>query len=330
MSGQLMGLVYNLDITRSQREVLLALAEHAKDPAKDPTGVGWPSLDVIAWKTRISKRQVRRIIRQIEQLGIMSVKCAGGRHITSRYKLNLELLFGREKPELQKPPRQRCFQKEDIVSPFSEPENSPDRKGDIPDRKGDILDQERVTFQPRKGDTAMSPEPLVLTVIEPEKEPEVFLDTHTPLEGGRGVLSGDGGLGEGETSLRSANSQFPQFPKIEFPETESLVAELFPPGGKHGEGKQERQQQGGSVQTEGGHDRGVGGPEAECVSEEVEVLHDEAERRKEKVETCKRRFQQFHHKPNLLKIAVDAELGDDEQARAEFEEWRVKRKAGTA
>ncbi len=295
MSGQLMGLVYNLDITRSQREVLLALAEHAKDPAKDPTGVCWPSLDVIAWKTRISKRQVRRIIRQIEQLGIMSVKCAGGRHITSRYKLNLELLFGREKPELQKPPRQRCL-KEDTMSPFLD---SPGFPRIPPDQKADISDTERRTFQTQKADTIMSSEPLVLTVIEPEEEPEVFLDTHTPLEGGRGVLSGDGGLGEGEggyASLRSAGDSLrslptSEFPKTEFSEIESLVAELFPrKDGPYDERQRQagRQQQQADprCQTEAVHDQlasSAGGKQErvpdEGVPVEAEQVHDEAEER---------------------------------------------------
>ena len=57
-----MGQVWDIDLPPAQQLVLLALTDHA-----DHTGGNiYPSFGLIAWKTGYSERQVRRIVKQLE------------------------------------------------------------------------------------------------------------------------------------------------------------------------------------------------------------------------------------------------------------------------
>ena len=62
-----MGGVWELDLDHRQKFVLLALADHADHNG----GSVRPSVALIAWKTGYSKRQVQRIIRDLEEAGIL-------------------------------------------------------------------------------------------------------------------------------------------------------------------------------------------------------------------------------------------------------------------
>lgn len=174
-----MGLCYNLDITRGQQAVLIALADHAKTER----GICWPSVGCIAHKIKYSERQVQRLVRQLEELQILKViqNERGGRGVTPTYQLNLEMLYGRERPELQKPPRPGkgvwverekgdvLLDEETQVSARCPPSIAA-AKGDIFDQKGDISTSKRVTSGTKKDDTIMSPEPLLEpSVIEPSE-----------------------------------------------------------------------------------------------------------------------------------------------------------------
>lgn len=64
------------DLTQSQTLVALAIADHADDE-----GHCYPSIDRIALKARIKRRQTQAVIRQLEDLGLLRVeRHAGRRH----------------------------------------------------------------------------------------------------------------------------------------------------------------------------------------------------------------------------------------------------------
>lgn len=128
-----MDAIWELDLPAPEKLVLLAMASHADHSG----GSVRPSVDLIAWKTGYSHRQVQRILRALEGCGLLVVEgnATGGRGAPRRYRVALE--------------------KGDKLTPFRP------QKGDIYDieppervtsttQKGDIYDQ--------KGDIAMSPE----------------------------------------------------------------------------------------------------------------------------------------------------------------------------
>lgn len=83
-----MGGVFSLKLPRAQREVLLALADHAED---DGTGAH-PSVARLAWKTDLSESQVQRHLRALEQLGVIEAVAhvRGGRGHATEYSIHLE------------------------------------------------------------------------------------------------------------------------------------------------------------------------------------------------------------------------------------------------
>jgi len=67
MSIKFIGQVWDLDLPHSLSWILMALADHA-----DHDGVRcWPSVELIGWKTGYSRRQVQRLMRQLQALGIL-------------------------------------------------------------------------------------------------------------------------------------------------------------------------------------------------------------------------------------------------------------------
>lgn len=109
--------------------VMLALADRADDEG----GSLFPSVPTIAKKTRLSERQVQRILRNLEDEGWVSVvgNHKGGAGMSRRYQMNVQKLTESD-PNL-------ATKKGDILSPLEE-------------KKGDILSK-RVTFATEKGDT---------------------------------------------------------------------------------------------------------------------------------------------------------------------------------
>ena len=106
-------------LDQSETLVLLAIADHADD-----RGHCWPSVDRIAAKARISARQTQRVISRLEAAGYLQIdRPKTGRTHTNRYTVTI---------------------KGDKMTPFQ--------------KEGRHASQERVTFSPGKGDTAMSPE----------------------------------------------------------------------------------------------------------------------------------------------------------------------------
>lgn len=120
----------NSEQTSSARLVMLVIAEHA-----DKNGVSYPGNELIADESKLSVRQVQRIIKKIsdtEELEI--IEPGDGRGRKRIMQINLE--------------------KGDISGEKGDTDDtvSGQEKGDIHGKKGDISDI--------KGDTAMSPEPV--------------------------------------------------------------------------------------------------------------------------------------------------------------------------
>lgn len=61
MSGLLMGMVWNYHVTGNERDVLLAMADHAHDDGSSC----YPSVPRLAWKIGISERTIQRIIAKM-------------------------------------------------------------------------------------------------------------------------------------------------------------------------------------------------------------------------------------------------------------------------
>jgi len=67
MSVKIMGLVWDADLPKDEKFILLAYADHA-----DHTGRNvYPSVGLVAWKTGYSPRSVTRITHKLEERGIM-------------------------------------------------------------------------------------------------------------------------------------------------------------------------------------------------------------------------------------------------------------------
>ena len=97
------------------RLVMLALADFSNDD-----GECWPSIPQLAKKSRLSDRQVQRILRSLEIAGEIEVEhSSGGRHKRSRYWITVQ---------------------ETMTSAIGNYDN-----GDIGDTNGDIGDTETVT-----------------------------------------------------------------------------------------------------------------------------------------------------------------------------------------
>jgi hypothetical protein len=89
MSIYAMTLVWRVtDLNQSQTLVALAIADHANDE-----GFCWPSIKTLATKSRLSERQVQRIIRELEDGGILVYAYKPGK--SNVYKLDLQWLSKR-------------------------------------------------------------------------------------------------------------------------------------------------------------------------------------------------------------------------------------------
>lgn len=150
MSVRVTGLVWDADLPQAKKFVLLALADHADHEGRNV----YPSVERTAWKTGYSERQIQRIIRELEDDGILQAvkNLNGGRGQPVNYSIILTNLPNRAGWEAPK-----------RVTSATE--------------KGDISATERVTSATRKGDTAMSPEPSIESSLEPSEKTPL-----TPLE----------------------------------------------------------------------------------------------------------------------------------------------------
>lgn len=169
MSVKIMGLVWDLDIDRDEKYILLAYADHADHEG----GNIRPSVDLIARKTGVSKRTVQRHTRSLQDAGYLIPEGGqkGGRGRTARWRIPI---------------------KGDKLTP-------------IP-IKGDNQSTERVTSTTLKGDIAVSPESS-LTIKEPLKvltDQQLMVQVLEEVTGLAAALNGSR-LGRAATQLIKAN-----------------------------------------------------------------------------------------------------------------------------
>ena len=87
MSVKIMGLVWDCDLPRNEKYVLLALADHA-----DHEGCNiYPSVERVAWKTGYDERMIQRITKSLVKKGIL-VRDGTGNHRTNKYKIEIKCL----------------------------------------------------------------------------------------------------------------------------------------------------------------------------------------------------------------------------------------------
>ncbi|MCC6943761.1 MAG: hypothetical protein IT335_04230 [Thermomicrobiales bacterium] len=146
MSARVAGLVWQSSLSRLDKYLMLALADHAHD---DGSHV-FPSVPMVAWKTMYEERQVRRRLREFEELGylVRETEGMGGRGRSTLYRIDLDALPMREP--------WRSVNPDIAVSPFSGPDMSinPDIlsiKGDISDTKGGHFEQKPGHFEHKGG-----------------------------------------------------------------------------------------------------------------------------------------------------------------------------------
>lgn len=110
MSIKLMSAVWERsDISSTQKLVLLALADWANDD-----GLCWPSIDRLAQKTGMAGRSVQRIIRDLEQVGLVKRDEVVGKG--NRYWVLTPLTDCHPRHSVT-PPLTECHPTPDTVSP---------------------------------------------------------------------------------------------------------------------------------------------------------------------------------------------------------------------
>jgi hypothetical protein len=87
MSVKAMSVVWESDLTRAEKMILLAYADHADDEG----GSVFPAVNRIAWKTGYSRRQVQRVTQGLVAYGYMS-EVGKSRFGTIVYHINLDHL----------------------------------------------------------------------------------------------------------------------------------------------------------------------------------------------------------------------------------------------
>jgi hypothetical protein len=142
-----MAVVWGLQLPFNQAWVLMALADFAHDDGSRC----FPGVDRLAHKTGYGERQVRRLLHDLREIGLIEAVAflGGGRGRATEYRLRLE-----------KGVKKSPFIKEDISETLTPRDLNPDthgQKGDLPGQKEDLA----VTPQPLRTITQTSEEPLV-------------------------------------------------------------------------------------------------------------------------------------------------------------------------
>jgi len=155
MSVRQSELAWELDLSSNRKFILLELADHA-----DPDGRHvFPSQEFIARRTGYSVRQIRRILHELEGLGLIEPVAhrKGGRGMATEYDLHLDPSTNEKAVKLS------AFSvvKEDIhdISAALKPDIydiSETLKADICDTKADICDQ-KPDICDQKPDTGVLP-----------------------------------------------------------------------------------------------------------------------------------------------------------------------------
>jgi hypothetical protein len=152
-------MVWRLELPHNKAWLLMALSDHAHD---DGTRC-FPGVGKLAWKTGYGARQVRRILHDLRDDGIIEPVAfvQGGRGRATEY--TLYLARGTMKP-LYEVDRGDHIKDDILTLALSGKPDIPGQKDDIPGKNPDTTGQ--------KHDTAIAAQPSV-TIIEPSGEPSV-------------------------------------------------------------------------------------------------------------------------------------------------------------
>lgn len=134
MSGYLQGQVWFRDVRGSERDVLLALADHAHD---DGTEIR-PSMDYLAWKVGIGKRQAQRIVSSMRERGALIAVRESTRYEPTHYRMDLDAL--------------------PLKAPYARPETGMTSTSPLTESRDDSSAESGMTDPAVRGDTQMSPE----------------------------------------------------------------------------------------------------------------------------------------------------------------------------
>ena len=161
MSGRLMGQVWEIELPAPEQAVMLALADHGSD-YPHIWGFGYnifPSVELLAWKTGKTERQIQRILRTLEKMRVIVpvAYATGGRGKATKYEMHLENGAHKIWPEGLKGDIQGLSD-ETLKGDIQGLSDENPQKGDIQGLKGDIQGL-KGDIQGLKGDIAMSPQP---------------------------------------------------------------------------------------------------------------------------------------------------------------------------
>lgn len=150
VSVKIMGLVWDADLARDEKYILLAYADHADHAGNNV----YPSVGLISYKTQYSTRSVQRVSQKLEGMGIL-VATGKGPNGTRRWRIDVEKL----------PARAPWGSKTRGVTNW---------QGDTSGARGVTNATEETPPVAHGGDIAMSPEPSLTvmnhhgTIIYPE------------------------------------------------------------------------------------------------------------------------------------------------------------------
>ena len=145
MSGKAMGWVWDQDISRDEKFILLAYADHA-----DHEGYNvYPAVATVAKKTGYSERSVQRATRKLEDGGYL-IPDGKSEYQTNKWRIPI---YGG-----------------DNMTPPTDG-GSILRGANL--SGGDKNDTEGVTKTTQRGDTAMAPEPLIKPLIKQKEEDNI-------------------------------------------------------------------------------------------------------------------------------------------------------------
>lgn len=151
MSAKLTGAVWELDLPRPEKYVLLALADHAKEDGSDV----YPSLARVEWKTGYSETQVRQIMRALVQKRILVLVRKGGKGPGSTDCYRIDLNAAKELTDFRTWVQQTKGTKTEPLTGIHKGTETEPIKGAVSEAKGAVSEEERV----RKPNPNQKPEP---------------------------------------------------------------------------------------------------------------------------------------------------------------------------
>ena len=157
MSVRLMGAIFDLEIPSTEKLVLLAMADHARD---DGTGC-YPSIERLARKTSQSRRGVQGIMRRLENSGLIAPERISRGRRSTEYRITLDkpnrtqpTLFNQAQPRT---PEQRTANL-----------NAPNREPGSPESLRTVLEPSSTAQERRGGPTPSTTEPKQQLLFEGE------------------------------------------------------------------------------------------------------------------------------------------------------------------